>query len=364
MRIDSASVDLLARGCSLLGGGTDLAPAIVLARRELERAPVEVVDLEDVDAGDEILVLGAVGDAAAGAFEGGEAELLAGAVERSGARPAGIMAAAVGGAAGLLAAAWAARLELPLVDADASGGCLPARAYGALAIPHLSGPLWALADAAGNVVTVDEAPEERDRTLVRRAAAVLARPSAVGLAHTQAQARESAVPGTVSWALALGRAAGTSLDAVLDVLGALVLADGKVAEVRRTGPGRRRHVVVVSDLESSDCVCVECDGVALVAYSGGRVAASVPDLLVLADGATGAARGARSVETGERVAVLAAPAAAHWRSPDGLAAAGPQAFGYAFEHRPVDLLRGRRPGRPSGSGSTFRAAARPAFCLL
>jgi DUF917 family protein len=363
MRIDPAAVDALARGCALLGGGADVAAAADLARRELERAPVAVVDLEELAADAPVLVLGAVGDAEAASFEGGEAALLAAALERAGTPFAAVLAAAIGGSAGLLATAWAARLGLPLVDADAAGGCLPPRAYGALAIPHLSASRWALADGAGNVLSVEEAPEERDRTLVRRAAAVLARPSAVGLTCTPAEAAESAVLGTVSWALALGRAAGASLEAVLEALGAVVLANGRVAEVRGTGSGRRRHAVIVSDGESADCVRVECDAAALVAYSGARVAASVPDLLVLADGTTGQPRPPRSLAAGDRVAVLAVPAAPLWRTAEGLAAAGPQAYGYAFEHRPVDPLRARRSGR-SGNGSSFRAAARPAFCLL
>ena len=64
----------------------------------------------------------------------------------------------------------------------------------------------------------------------------------------------------------------------------------------------------------------------------------VPDLIVLLDEATGIAVPTERVRFGQRLTAIGLPCAPIWRSPGGLAVAGPMAFGFPHPFVPVEEL--------------------------
>jgi DUF917 family protein len=161
-----------------------------------------------------------------------------------------------------------------------------------------------------------------------------------------ARARGAILEGTISLALRLGAKLRTggidgALTAVADVLGAAVLiegrvvaldpADGDVVRASATVQGTGRH--------AGHELRLELQNEFLVAIEDGAVRASVPDIICVLATETGAPIAGELLRYGQGVAVVAAPGPAIWRSPRGLEAVGPRAFGYDIDHVPLDGAR-------------------------
>jgi DUF917 family protein len=79
-----------------------------------------------------------------------------------------------------------------------------------------------------------------------------------------------------------------------------------------------------------------------VALEGGRVLASVPDLITVLDIETAEAIATERIRYGQRVTVIAFACDPVWRTERGITATGPRAFGYEFDFQPVEELAGAR----------------------
>ena len=71
----------------------------------------------------------------------------------------------------------------------------------------------------------------------------------------------------------------------------------------------------------------------LIAERDGETLVTTPDMITLLEAETGAPVTADSMRYGVRVAALAFPCAAAWRTPQGLALVGPRYFGYDLDYR-------------------------------
>jgi hypothetical protein len=116
---------------------------------------------------------------------------------------------------------------------------------------------------------------------------------------------------------------------------------GKIVDVeRRTTQGFVRGSAVVEGLglDRERVIRMEIQNENLVALEGGRVLASVPDLITVLETDTADAIATERLRYGQRVTVIGIPCAPVWRTPAGLALAGPHPFGYDFEYVPVEEL--------------------------
>ena len=74
----------------------------------------------------------------------------------------------------------------------------------------------------------------------------------------------------------------------------------------------------------------------LVLMCDGAVVASVPDLITILDGDTGAAITTENLRYGFRVDVIGIACKPIWRTPAGLALAGPSHWGYQIDYVPIE----------------------------
>jgi hypothetical protein len=175
-----------------------------------------------------------------------------------------------------------------------------------------------------------------------------------GMAHAMRgrDVKRAAIPGTVSLALELGHAVlaarerkADPIAAALAVTGGVVLLRGKIVDVeRRTTAGFARGRVRVAgtgDDEGRE-VAIDFQNEHLIAreagsgpLEGGRVLASVPDLVCIVAADDAEPIGTELLRYGYRVAVLALPAHPLLRTPEALAVVGPRAFGYDVEYVPL-----------------------------
>jgi len=347
VRLGAEDIATYARGCAILGtgGGGDVAGPALAAAIALERhGPVDVRSPDDLP--DDALVLPVAGWGAPTVgiekFESGEEgpALRDAAERRFGRHVDALMAGEIGGGNGVQPVAWAANMGLPLVDADSMGRAFP---EGDMTSMHVHGvdPAPAFfADERGNVVTAmptDAAWLER----IARHLVVAFGGTVAGADHvmTAERARRVTVRGTVTLALAIGRALGDGVDGVLEVAGGRRLIGGTVVDVRRrTAGGFARGVVLVDGTgpDAGRSVAIDVQNENLRAREGDRTVAAVPDLIVVADEATGDAIATERIRYGQRVVVLGLPCDPVWRTPRGLAIAGPERFGYPGPYVPVE----------------------------
>jgi DUF917 family protein len=152
------------------------------------------------------------------------------------------------------------------------------------------------------------------------------------------------VRGSVTLAIRIGQALQKSdepLAALSREIGARVLVTGKVTDVERRITGgfvRGRAEVEGLGGDRGRTVALEIQNENLVALDGGAVLATVPDIITVLDSETGEAIHTELLRYGQRVSVIAFPCDPIWRTPRGLALAGPRAFGYDLDYTPVEEL--------------------------
>lgn len=345
-RITVDDVPALARGCGVLGtgGGGDVETGELMAMQALrDHGPVDLATLDDLPADGTIMPIGSVG-APTVALEklpnGAEGRRLRDHVEqRLGCRVVALMCSEIGGSNGLEPLAWAAELGLPLLDADAMGRAFPEVHMVSMYVAGLQPDVVAVTDAAGNMATLrplDGPWAER----MARSVTVAFGGTAVMIDYLLGveQARGAVIEGSVSRAVAIGRALRDGDDPVAALcaeLGAHRLIDGKIVDVdRRTAGGFVRGSVVVEG--GGRVLRVEIQNENLAAFEDGQVVACVPDLITAIDAQTGEAVPTERLRYGLRVTVIAFPCDPIWRTPRGLQVVGPRAFGYDFDHVPVE----------------------------
>jgi len=353
--LDEPALRSLARGCAVLGtgGGGDPHIGLLLALQTLEEVgPAELVDLDDLEDDELIMPCGMVGAPTVHIEKienGGEGAVLREHLERiTGRRVAALMSAEIGGSNGLLPLAWAARMGLPVVDADGMGRAFPLIPQVTMHLAGIDPNPGVMCDERGNVLVFRAVSGEWMERLERSAAGEFGGAgAATEYPMTVGQARGATVRGTVSLAIRIGdaltAAAGDPIAALLAVTGGFRLLSGKVTDVeRRTTKGFVRGSVEIEGLGSDTGrpLRLEIQNENLVALSHGTVLASVPDLITVLDSETADAIPTERVRYGQRVTVIAMACAPVWRTPFGLEMAGPRAFGYDFDYRSVEELAG------------------------
>ena len=354
--LDASDLPVLARGCAVLGtggGGSVEAGLASAARAIAEHGPMQVRPLSSF-ADEEVIVpmsgIGAPTVSNEMIGSDGEATRLRDEVERVIGRPvAAVMSSEIGGSNGLGPIAWAAAMGVPIVDADGMGRAFPEVQMVSMNAAGLPVNVIVLADVVGNVATLRPLDGMWSERLAR--ALCVASGSHALMADyilTARQARGAVIEGSVSQALALGRC----VDGRDDPVGALMaqlqakrLINGKVVDIeRRTGGGfvRGSFVVEGTGEDRDRMLRVEIQNENLVAFSDGRVLASVPDLISVVDLQTATAISTETLRYGQRVAVLAWPCHPLWRSKAGLKIVGPRAFGYDIDYVAVEEIDGAR----------------------
>ncbi|MFI6498756.1 DUF917 domain-containing protein [Nonomuraea typhae] len=352
MLINEEDVPALARGCAVLGtgGGGDVRTGALAARRAIRaHGGVPLVRLADLPDDALVLPLSGIGAPTVSheMIHGeDEPERVAKEVERIfGRPPAAVMTSEIGGSNGVAPVAWAARLGLPLLDADGMGRAFPEVQMVSMYVAGLPADLVIMSDVAGNVVTirpVDGLWSER----MARAVCVASGSSALMADYIlpAVQARGAVIEGTVTRALAVGRAterAADPLRALQDELAARRLITGKLTDVERHTTGgfvRGAAVIEGTGADRGRTLTLELQNENLVALEDGRVRAIVPDLITVVDTETANAVQTEGLRYGQRVTVLAWPCDPLWRTRKGLETAGPAAFGYDFPYVPVEEL--------------------------
>jgi DUF917 family protein len=240
----------------------------------------------------------------------------------------------------------AARLQIPIVDADGMGRAFPELQMVTPTMFGISATPMAIGDEKGNRAVINTPTNRWTETVARTITIDMGSTALIALyPMTGRQLKEGMVLGTLTRAERIGQALRTahdthreSLEVVAEVTGGQVFFRGKIADVqRRTERGFARGEAHIEGIggDAGRVLVIHFQNEALMAIRDGEPVASVPDLIVVLDAETGQPITTEGLRYGFRVAVLAIPCDPKWRTPAGLELVGPRYFGYDIEYSPV-----------------------------
>lgn len=356
----------LARGATLLGtgGGGDPYIGRLLVERVLGDGAIMVLDPEEID--DSLFVIPTAQMGAptvmleklpAGTEPTAALRVLE---EHLGRRAEATMPIECGGINSMIPLIVAAETGLPIVDADGMGRAFPELSMETFAVYGVHGSPLGLAGENGETAIVDTGHDDRRMEWLARGLTI----RLGGVAHiaeyamTGADVRRTAVPRTLSMALALGRSIrrareghASPFKAIADTLSTTLyrhvreLFAGKVVDVeRRTTEGfaRGRARIAAADGAQADVV-IDFQNENLVAHQGDRILAIVPDLICIVDAETAEPITTEGLRYGQRVKVLGISTPEMMRTEAALATFGPVAFGLEEAFVPVESLAATAP---------------------
>ncbi|MFC7456273.1 DUF917 domain-containing protein [Brachybacterium sp. GCM10030267] len=359
--LTAADLPDLARGATLLGtgGGGDPYIGSKLVERVLGHGEITVLDPEDLD--DDAFVIPTAQMGAPTVMvekipAGTEPTLALRTLESHLDRTAdATMPIECGGINSMIPFVVAAETSLPVVDADGMGRAFPELSMETFAVYGVHGSPLALAGERGETVVIDTAEDDRQMEWLARGVTI--RLGGVGhiaeYAMSGADVRRTAVPRTISMALALGRAIRQAreqkrspFDAIADVLASTLYSHvrelfvGKVTDVeRRTTEGFARGRAHIETLDGAgEPLEIAFQNENLTAHRGAELLAIVPDLICVVDHESAEPITTEGLRYGRRVRVLGISTPELMRTPEALAAFGPSAFGLEEDFAPVERL--------------------------
>lgn len=361
MKLHIEDLTHLATGSAFLGAGGGGDPYIgrLLASSAIkEFGPPELVRAEDVDDNARVLTIAMLGAPTVmleKAASGDDIEQVIRSLEdKLGEKADYLMSIEIGGINSMVPVMAAARLGVPMIDADGMGRAFPElqmvtfNAFGVSATPLV------MADDHGISIVVDAPNAKSAEDVVRSASVPLGCSAAISCYPMRGcQVKETAVLGTISLAreigeiIAHGRAQGAPVQKLASYLRTtpyysecFVLFDGKVVDVKRELKGGFSiGSVLLASLDGDGHEMeVVFQNEFLVARLDGSTRAIVPDLVCLVDRETAEPVPADAVRYGQRLKVLGVSAPPVMRSPESLSIFGPQAFGMEESFVPLEEL--------------------------
>ena len=361
--LDIEHLEDLARGAAFLGtgGGGDPYIGRLLVEQAIEKnGPITILDPEELD--DDVCVIPTAQMGAPSVImeripAGNECELSLKALEdHLGRKADATMPIECGGINSMIPLLVGAQKRMPVVDADGMGRAFPELQMETFAVYGVSGSPLAIGDERGHSVIIDaKTDNKRMEDLARAMTVQLGGASHIAeYAMTGEEVKRTAVPRTLSLALAAGRALRESHARRSDPVEMLQTAFsttlysnvrelyvGKIVDVeRRVESGFTRGRARIQS-DGASPMEIEFQNENLIAKAGDTILASVPDLICVIEGDTFEPITTERLRYGQRVRVVGVSTPEMMRTPEALAVFGPQGFGLNVDFIPVEERAGQ-----------------------
>ncbi len=350
-RIEFDELEPLATGASILGSGGGGSPHhSFLNMRTLYADGARVNLMDPADLADEALVavVTRMGSPLVGQERLPDPAIAARALRSMeayiGRRFSAVMTMEIGGGNAFQPLLVAGVTGLPVIDADGMGRAFPEAQMNSFAIAELPMYPVAIVDIRDNEVIIARAASSKWVERIGRK--VCSEFGSVAVTckapRTGAEVKKHGVLYTTSQAILLGqevrRARAAHEDPVLATLRAAqgkLLFRGKLSDVKRqTTEGFLRGKASIEGVaeDRGASFDVEFQNEFTLGRRDARVVVTTPDLICLLDSVSGEAIGTESLRYGQRVSVIALPAASSLRTPKGIEQVGPRAFGHDLDY--------------------------------
>jgi DUF917 family protein len=253
-----------------------------------------------------------------------------------------------GGVNSMLPFVAAARLGLPIVDADGMGRAFPELQMVTYTIGGVSATPMALVDEKGNSIILKTISNKWCEDLARAATMTCGGAVSIALYNMDgATMKKYGVLGIVTRSEKLGEAirkvkqgAGTPEENFLSFAEGFKLFRGKIVDVLREVKGAFNFGKVllegIAEYKGRSGQ-VEFQNENLIATVDGNILATTPDLIALVDTETFTPVPTDAVKYGKRVLVVGLKCHDAWRCPKGIEIVGPRYFQYDTDYIPVEI---------------------------
>lgn len=252
-----------------------------------------------------------------------------------------------GGLNSMIPLALAARLNLPVVDADGMGRAFPELQMVSFTLAGVSSTPMSMSDEKGNKVLLNTVTNEYSEKFARVLTVEMGGSAMIAIYPMLGKdLKRGAIKGTMSLAESIGRAIREAplknenpLQKVIEITQGHLLFKGKIVDVERsTAGGFVRGTAFFEGIEEYKNRKLEIDfqNENLVARCDDRVLASVPDLISVLDPDTGKPITTEMLKYGYRGVVIGMPCDQKWRTKEGLKLVGPRYFGYDLDYIPIE----------------------------
>lgn len=337
------------------GGGDPYVAQLVSERLLREFGPAQLIAPKDLDDDAFIVSVGSVGAPTVTLEQLPSADRGAHILEQYeklvGRKIDAVIPFEVGGGNSTIPLYIAAAKGIPCVDGDGMGRALPEAQMMTFPIYGVKPTPAVIVDPFGNSAvlnSVDVMSFERQI----RAMAVVMGGMVISAEHgmTGAQAKYSAVPHTISFAVELGKLllahGGEARDIERDLAALFAASDygrfvplyeGKVVDSQRKiiGGYDVGEATIEAFDSSRDPMTLTIKNEYLVAKVGDKVVATVPDLICVLEKETSRPMNAERMRYGQRVSVYGIGCTHHYKTPEALAVVAPKAFGLDCEYLPL-----------------------------
>ncbi len=336
----------LSIGCAILGsgGGGDPAYSIAMAKHHLQQyGPIKVLSMDELGPDDFVMPIAFMGAPLVGMEKlpsGREFDLILDMVEKTfGRRPTVLMAAEIGGSNGFAPFCVAGKLGLPVLDGDLMGRAFPQLEMTSCSVTDVSISPAFFADSQGNTVMIESNSVSEMESIGRYVAISMGSSCAIAFAlMDKEQAKRAVIPNALTWAMEIGQAmlqTKDPLEALLQHTEGVCLGEGTVTSVNQSIKNGflEGSVAIVGENASFELLY---QNEYLLAKKDGHVIATTPDILMLVEKESGTPISTESLRYGLKVALIALPAPAIWKTEKGLSLVGPKCFGYATTYQPIE----------------------------
>ena len=359
-------IEDIALGAALLGaggGGDPYIGKLTAIQAIKEHGPVKLIDPEEVPDGAFIMPAASMGAPTILTEKGvgtNEFTKLFDMVSRYYGKPVyATMPMEAGGVNSMVPIAAAARLGIPMVDADGMGRAFPELQMVTFTIGGASASPMAFIDEKGNSGILDTVTNKWTEDIARAATMTCGGTLTIALFCMDAETcRSFGVKGIVTRSEELGRAIRHTKDRAseagltpeqyfLQFAGGHKLFKGKISDVLRETRGAFNFGKVVLEGIGEDKgsqAYVEFQNENLSCVVNGEYLATTPDLICLVDTETFMPVPTDALKYGKRVFAVGLECFDMWRTPAGLELVGPRYFGLDTDYIPVEKRSARKEG--------------------
>ena len=261
------------------------------------------------------------------------------------------IATEIGGGNTAVALSVAARLGIPIVDADPAGRSVPELQQTTFCIKDVPIAPLAVATAKGDVLIVKEVSDDYRAEAIVRAVAVVSDNRAGVTDHPMVgkALKTSVVPGTLTTALTIGKAVREARSSGADPVqaavsagngfflfeGVVTQASWKIEEGFTIG-----ELLIAGQVDNhGHQYRIWYKNEHIISWFDDEPDVTVPDLICVLNPNTGEAITNPNCKQGIEVTVIGYPAPEMWRSPKGLQLFGPKHFGYELQYKEIEKNR-------------------------